>query len=458
MFGFAWLALRQAREALKQGRLEEAHRLLTQPAIRDHRAAGELLIQLVRAYVDRAERSLKREDAESAWRDLLQGEQLQTTEKSVDSLRQALVRLGIAQVRALLQAGDPRRADEAIAHLRERRVRSAELQVLEEASRDWLQARELAERGELASARDAVERVRCRLLDRPAALDRCGDDLDHYRKIFPGLLVRLHEATEKGRWREVVEFAEQVLAIAPQHAEARAARTRAWRAIEPVTIALPGPDSPAGSARGGEEEQPGDGLPVRFLLWIDGIGGYLVCMGARVTFGQAIHDGHVDIPLIADVSRLHASLTRDAEGYVLEAVRPIQVNGREATRALLQSSDRITLGESCQLQFRLPVPISTSARLDLVSGHRLPLSVDAVLLMADTLVLGDGPQVHVSVPELKQPLVLFRQKDTVGIRHNGKLCINGRTSGERLLLSDPHATVSGENISFALEPVAARLG
>ncbi len=25
---------------------------------------------------------------------------------------------------------------------------------------------------------------------------------------------------------------------------------------------------------------------------------------------------------------LHASLTRDTEGYVLEAVRPIQVNGR----------------------------------------------------------------------------------------------------------------------------------
>ena len=83
----------------------------------------------------------------------------------------------------------------------------------------------------------------------------------------------------------------------------------------------------------------------------------------------------------------------------------------------------------------------------------LGLVVLAILLMADTLVLGDGPQVHVNVPDLKQPLVLFRQKDTLGIRHNGKLCINGHVSGERLLLSDPHATVSGENISFAIEPV-----
>jgi hypothetical protein len=454
MFGFAWLAIRQAREALKHGRLEDAHRLLTQPAIREHRAAGELILKLVRAYVDRGARHLKQEDAEGAWRDLLQAEQLQTAERSVDSLRQTLVRLGIAEVRARLQAGDPLRADETIAHLRERRARSAELQVLEEATRDWLQARDMAERGEFASARNAVERVRCRLIDRPAALDRFADDLDHYRKIFPGLLVRLHEAADAARWREVVELAEQVLAIAPRHAEARTVRSRAWKAIEPVTIALPGPA--AASSNG--EAPPSDNLPVRFLLWIDGVGGYLVCLGARVTFGQAIHDGHVDIPLVADVSRLHASLARDAEGYVLEAVRPIQVNAKEVTRALLQAGDRITLGASCQLQFHQPVPISTTARLDLVSGHRLPLSVDAILLMADTLVLGDGTQVHVNVPDLKQPLVLFRQKDTLGIRHGGKLSINGHMSAGRLLLSDPQATVSGENISFAIEPVAARIG
>lgn len=453
MFGFAWLAIRQAREALKQGRLEDAQHLLSQPAIRDHRASGELLAQLVRGFVERGERHLKLDDAEGAWRDLLQAEQLHTAEKSVDRLRQALIRLGLAEVRALLQAGEPQRADEAVARLREHRVRSPELQVMEEAARDWLQARELADHGELALALDAVERVRRRLPDRPALLDRFARDLEQHRKIFPSLLVRLHEAADLGRWREVIELAEQVLALAPQHAEARKARMRAWKAVEPVTIALPSPaDSPS------SETLPCDSLPPRFLLWIDGVGGYLVCLGARITFGQAIHDGHVDIPLVADVSRLHASLTRDPEGYVMEAVRPIQVNARDTTRALLQSGDRLTLGASCQLQFHLPVPISATARLDLVSGHRLPLSVDAILLMADTLVLGEGPQVHIQVPDLKQPLVLFRQKDTLGIRYDGKLWINGHTSGERLLLSDLHATVSGENISFALEPVAARLG
>jgi tetratricopeptide (TPR) repeat protein len=452
MFGFAWLAIRQAREALKHGRLDEAHRLLTQPALHEHRALGELLAHLVRSLVERGERHLKLDDVESAWRDLLQAEQVQTAEKSVDRLRRALIRLGLAEVRALLQTGDPGRAEEAIARLRERRVRSAEVQVLEEAARDWLQARALAEHGEFALAVEAAERVRRRLPDRPEEFERFVADLERHRKLFPSLLVRLHEAADAHRWREVIEVGEEVLALAPQHVETRKARTRAWKALEPATIALPSPLAEDGATL------PCDSVPPRFLLWIDGVGGYLVCLASRLTFGQAIHDGHVDIPLVADVSRLHASLTRDGEGYVLEAVRPIQVNGQETTRALLQAGDRITLGASCQLQFRLPVPISASARLDLVSGHRLPLSVDAILLMADTLVLGDGPQVHVAVPDLKQPLVLFRQKDTLGIRHGSKLCINGLKSEGRLVLNDLHATVNGENISFAIEPVAVRLG
>jgi len=453
MFGFAWLAIRQAREALTQGRLEEAHRLLIQPALRDHRAVGGLLAQLARGYVEHGERQLQLDDAEGAWRDLLAAEQLQTAEKGIDRLRLALIRLGIAELRALLHAGETRRADEAIARLRERRVRSPEVQILEETTRDWLQARELADRGEFALALDAVERVRRRLPDRPKTLEQLAADLEKHRDNFTGLLVRLHEAADAARWREVIELAEQVLALAPHHGEARKARSRAWKAIEPVTVAMPSPVSPTNG-----DALACDGLPTRFMLWIDGVGGYLVCMGGRLTFGQAILDAHVDVPLVADVSRLHASLMRDTEGYVLEAVRPIQVNGQNVTRALLQSGDRVTLGASCQFQFRLPVPISTTARLDLVSGHRLPLAVDVILLMADTLVLGDDAQVHISVPDLKQPLVLFRQKDTLGIRHGGKLCINGHKGGERLLLGDPHATVSGENISFAIEPVGSRLG
>ena len=60
---------------------------------------------------------------------------------------------------ALLQAGDPKRADEAISRLRDKAVRSAELQVLDEAARDWLNARELAEKAEFTRAVEVLDRA-----------------------------------------------------------------------------------------------------------------------------------------------------------------------------------------------------------------------------------------------------------------------------------------------------------
>src|SRR5688572_30548644 len=107
----------------------------------------------------------------------------------------------------------------------------------------------------------------------------------------------------------------------------------------------------------------------------------------------------VDIALLADVSRHHATIQRDTEGYFLEAVRSVQINGQPSDKTLLRSGDRITLGSSCQLQFWQPVPVSTSARVDMVSGHRFAEPVQAVLLMADTLVIGPTSQAHVQVPD-----------------------------------------------------------
>jgi hypothetical protein len=195
----------------------------------------------------------------------------------------------------------------------------------------------------------------------------------------------------------------------------------------------------------------------RFLLWIDGAGGYLVCLGSRITLGQAAPDAYVDVPLFADVSRTHAALTRDSEGYLLEAVRAVQVNGQPTEKALLQPGDRITLGSCCQFQFRQPVPVSATARLDLVSGHRLPLTVDGVILMADTLVLGPGSQAHVTIPDLQQVVILFRQKGGLGVRCDGNLIVDGQTCRERAVLG-PASQVRGDDFAFAVETLGAKIG
>jgi hypothetical protein len=331
-----------------------------------------------------------------------------------------------------------------LARLGERAAVHAEYRSLEDAVKDWLLTMELADRGEFALAGQMFARVR-RAVPAGAGVERFRVALDERQAKFAAALPPLHEAVDQRRWRDVLPLAEAVLAVAPQHAEARQAKSRAWHSQAPETVAA-GPRA----AEVDTELAESDGPPKRFLLWIDGVGGYLICLGPRVTFGQAAGAGSVDVPLLADVSRLHATVARDGEGYVVESVRPLQVNGQPVTKATLAPGDRVTLGAACQFRFLLPVPVSTSARLELVSGHRLPLSVDGILLMAETLVLGPGPQAHVPLPDVAANVILYRAKDGLGIRYAGQFRVNGRPAQDREALP-PNATVTGPDFSFAVE-------
>jgi hypothetical protein len=198
-------------------------------------------------------------------------------------------------------------------------------------------------------------------------------------------------------------------------------------------------------------------LPKRFFLWVDGVGGYLVCLAPRVTFGQATADGPVDVPLFADVSRLHAEISRDGEGYVVESGKAVLVNGREVTRAVLGPGDRVTLGATCQFLFTRPVAVSLTARLELTSGHRLPTAVEGVILMGNELMLGPGPQAHVVMPDVSQPVLIYRSKDGLGVRVAGAgFRVDDRPFTDRAPLPLP-AAVTADAFCFAIEPVGPRL-
>lgn len=452
MLGFAWLALRKAEKTLRSGRLEEAQRMLRETSARLHKRCGQVLQELAQAYAKRGRGHLERQDTDAAWRDLLAAEQVEITElEEVGTLRRQLTERVLAQANSLLEGNEPAQVLELAARLGDRFASVPELRPYEEAAKEWLRARELAGRGELGQARQAIDRARG-LIQRPVApVDKLAGELKKNQEALAGLLPLLHEAVQREQWPEVVRLAEQVLAIAPQHAEARQARSRAWRATEPATVTLERPAETQTSIR--TVEEAGE----RFLLWIDGVGGFLVCLGARLTIGQATPETYVDVPVFADVSRVHAIVSRDAEGYLLEAVRPVRVNDATVEKALLRSEDRITMGGSFQMQFRQPVPLSASARLDLVSGHRLALAVDAVLLMADTLVLGPGSQVHVAMPDVKQSVVLYRHKEGLGVRYAGSMWVDNRAQRDRASLH-PSSAVRGDDFALAIEPVGQRMG
>src|SRR3954468_20484184 len=105
MFGTAWLTLRQIREALRTGQLEEASRLLGQNGVRGHKKAFQLREQVIRQYLERAEKHLRNDAVAQAWTDLHQAELLAPNDPNTDKFRQTLLRLGLAEARAALEAG-----------------------------------------------------------------------------------------------------------------------------------------------------------------------------------------------------------------------------------------------------------------------------------------------------------------------------------------------------------------
>ncbi len=451
MLGFGWQALRLARNALRHGRLEEAEKLLSDPALARRKQTHRVHDRLVQALIERGERHLRSDDPAAAWQDLLRAERF-GLDRVTAPLRKTLTRLGLAEARAALEAGKPGRAADVIAELHERGVRQPELTTLEEAAVNWGRAQDLADRGEFAQATRMLEGLHRLLPDKISSLEEFCTSISERAASVTTLLLDLHTAATGSDWRLVLQLTEQILALAPNQSDARKMRQEAWRALEPDTIvhasseALTGPKT--------QTIEPTN----KYLLWIDGVGGFLICLGNQVSFGQAVPANRVDVPIFADVSRRHALLRRDGEGYTLEALRSCMINSSGVEqKSLLRNGDRVTLGTSCQMIFLQPAPLSGSARLELVSGHRLKVAVDAILLMADTLVIGPGTQAHVHAPDLPHNLVLYRQKDCVGIRSpSGALRMNGQEQGEKCVISTG-ATVTGEDFSLTLEPVSGQI-
>jgi hypothetical protein len=196
--------------------------------------------------------------------------------------------------------------------------------------------------------------------------------------------------------------------------------------------------------------RPGD----RFLLWVDGVGGYLVCTRDEVTLGQPASEGQVDIPILGDVSRRHAKIRRDGEVYLIDPRRPVRIDGRSIDRpTALAEGVVIELG-NVRVRFRRPHPLSSTARLEFVSSHRTQPSADAVLLLAESCVLGPAAQSHVLCGAWSRELILFRRGDELACRRSGRFQIDGQsaTDGGHVTLK---SHVSGEDFSLSIESLVA---
>jgi hypothetical protein len=191
----------------------------------------------------------------------------------------------------------------------------------------------------------------------------------------------------------------------------------------------------------------------KFMMWIDAVGGYWVCLNDEITIGQPAATGNIDVPILGDISPRHARIHRDGEGYLIEAIREVCVDGRKVRPvASLSDGCRIELGESVKLIFRRSHALSGTARLDFASRHRTQPSADAVLLMADSCILGPKRHSHVVCRNWPREVILYRHDEELYCRTAGNFKIDGVLCKDRGPVTR-NSHITGEGFSFKLEGI-----
>jgi hypothetical protein len=554
MFQSWRLKLREAEEALRAGRLDDARKVLAGGELQQYLPGQRLTEKLVQGFVERALRKGLAGDPLSGWSDLEAVRSMAGESDAFLNAREELFAHFLADIESRLVAEDAAGALSQLERLERKQISAKPLKILRDVARRLESARNLARRGRFLEADEQLQSAAALRPDlafietRRAALRQ---KLETNRK----LIEDLHRAMAQPDWSRALTLADELLEIAPEHAVAQEARRRAWAEVnariersrphlsaynrqpyeesqhdKPLApIGFPQPangtpqkdncldllgqrafqplirvESPAaqealatGSPVLGPAPQKEAAPPVddseclaaatldvpaevagalpdsRFLLWVDGVGGYLVCMNSDTLIGQAVPATTVDLPILGDLSRRHAWIRRQGERYLLEPCRisvpagspqartaggnsmpaPVRINRRPICEpTLLYDQDEIELGSGVKLRFAQPHALSATARLDFLSRHRPQLRVDGVLLMAESCVLGPNFRNHVVCRDWKDDVVLYRHSGKLYCRAMDDIEIDGRLCEGRGELT-AQSVVKGDDFSLALENV-----
>jgi hypothetical protein len=189
-----------------------------------------------------------------------------------------------------------------------------------------------------------------------------------------------------------------------------------------------------------------------YCLWVDGVGAFQLFTAGEVTLGGPTRDKDpADLVLLANLSRRHATFIRSEEGYVLEAHAACKVAERPIEgRTHLNNNYRLELGSGVRLRFRIPSVLSATAVIDFISDHRPNRSIDGVILMDETCLLGPTADNHVVCPDWSQTVLLYRKADGFWCKSQSQIAIDGKWMKEGGPVK-PGSYVSGNDFGFRLE-------
>ncbi|TWT88851.1 hypothetical protein Mal64_23390 [Pseudobythopirellula maris] len=193
----------------------------------------------------------------------------------------------------------------------------------------------------------------------------------------------------------------------------------------------------------------------RRMVWVDAVGGFLLCLGDEVAIGQP--DGgdkgaaEPTVGVLAGLSRRHAVITRQGGVHVLDPLGPVALDGRPLSGpTVLPTTAMLKLGDRVEMRFSRPHALSATARLEMLSGHRTSPACDAIVLMAESCVLGPKETSHIRCPGWSGEAILTRSGGEISCRANVPLAVSGvRATGP--VRAAPGARIEGQDFSFSVE-------
>ncbi len=157
------------------------------------------------------------------------------------------------------------------------------MDILRRVTRQIQSADKLARQGKFGEAESQLTAAVALAPDLQLLKEKLGE-LWQKREQSRPLTEGLHRAIAEARWSDALTAADRLLELSPENRLAMDARRKAWTEVGRDEASL----ADCGIRYTGVES--GVEIPTaqqRFVLWVDGVGGFLVCQSDQVMLGQA---------------------------------------------------------------------------------------------------------------------------------------------------------------------------
>ncbi|MFT5299486.1 MAG: hypothetical protein ACI87E_001578 [Mariniblastus sp.] len=485
MVGFmAWVKRQKlASRAIVEGDLDLAAEYLKRDRFQKTYNGRRLKKQLTSALVLRAEEATSLGNLSLAWKDLSTATDLAGPRESdlISRHKTQLVELTIESADSLLYNGKITHAVQMIDQLGRRKILDWRADRIRNVSQCLQAAEEFAAFGKFTNSVASLEQAKNLQPGLPFLEGRLG--ANRQREIqMNELTAELQSSALKCHWSDVSKCCQKILLIAPKYQIALDAQKHCIQRIKRKTSAgvrvtnvpeknvgassffridsLSGTPSRASpvDANGGlnqVESAPAQFSSDSFLMWVDGVGGYLVCVNRINTIGQAVDLANISIPIQGDLRRRHARLETVGGQHIIEPLGPVTIAEKEITAPVELKHQQIISLDGVRLKYTQSHPLSKTGRLDFVSRQRTSPWSDAVLLASQSIILGPNRDNHIYCPTWKSDLILFERHGTWYCRAKEAFEIDGEPfKAEGAIKFD--SRISGEDYSLTLEPVLVR--